>query len=159
MISLVSMREKTASWLRQGISPRRLALTLALGLAIGCIPVLGLPTVLCAVLAFALKLNLPVIQAANYVAMPLQLALIAPFIRMGRWMVWWGPRQTESLHAMMHLSPLGMAWHITGFAGQALMAWFVIAAPTVAALTAILTLVFRRVPAFAAAHQAGKQVS
>ena len=41
-------------WLSQGISPRRLALTLALGFAVGCIPVVGIPTVLCAGLALAL---------------------------------------------------------------------------------------------------------
>ncbi len=31
-------------WLGQGISPLRLAVTLALGFAIGCIPVIGIPT-------------------------------------------------------------------------------------------------------------------
>jgi uncharacterized protein (DUF2062 family) len=74
-------------WLAQGVSPRRLALTLALGFAIGCIPVIGIPTVLCATVALALRLNLPAIQAANYAAMPLQLTLIVPFMRLGRWLV------------------------------------------------------------------------
>ena len=79
-------------WLSQGISPGRLALTLALGFAIGCIPVVGVPTILCATLALALRLNLPAIQAANYAAMPFQLALIVPFVRMGRWLVSADPR-------------------------------------------------------------------
>src|SRR5580693_6978187 len=74
-------------WLRQGISPRRLALTLALGFAVGCIPVIGIPTVLCAGLALALRLNLPAIQTANYIAMPAQLVLIVPFVRLGRWII------------------------------------------------------------------------
>ena len=69
--------------MRQGISPRRLALTLALGFTIGCVPVVGIPTLLCAALALALGLNLPAIQVANYAAMPFQLALIAPFLRLG----------------------------------------------------------------------------
>ena len=73
--------------LAQGISPRRLALTLALGFAIGCIPVIGVPTVLCASIALALRLNQPAIQAANYAAMPLQLALIVPFMRLGSWLI------------------------------------------------------------------------
>ena len=80
-------KRKAALWLSQGITPLRLALTLALGFAIGCIPVIGIPTVLCAGLALALRLNLPAIQAANYAAMPLQLALIVPFVRLGRWIV------------------------------------------------------------------------
>ena len=48
-------------WLRQGISPGRLGLTLALGFAIGCIPVVGVPTVLCAALALLFRLNQPAI--------------------------------------------------------------------------------------------------
>ena len=47
--SFRAMREKAETWLRQGISPRRLALTLALGFAIGCIPVIGIPTAVCLV--------------------------------------------------------------------------------------------------------------
>jgi uncharacterized protein (DUF2062 family) len=63
--SLESIKRKLAIWMRQGISPRRLALTLALGFAIGCIPVVGIPTVVCAAMALAFRLNLPAIQAAN----------------------------------------------------------------------------------------------
>src|SRR5208282_6377489 len=90
----VAAKRNAIYWLRQGISPRRLALTLALGFAIGCIPVVGIPTVLCSALALALRLNLPAIQAANYVAMPLQLALIVPFVRLGGWLVSADPART-----------------------------------------------------------------
>ena len=68
--SLRALRQKAETWLRQGISPRRLALTLALGFAIGCIPVIGIPTAVCLVVALSLRLNIPAIQAANYAAMP-----------------------------------------------------------------------------------------
>lgn len=144
------MRQRAAGWLRQGISPRRLALTLALGFAIGCIPVVGLPTALCAVLAVALKLNLPAIQAANYLVMPLQFILVAPFVRMGGWLFSWGPQQKAGIRALMQLSPANLFWQLTGFAGQALLAWLVVAIPAVVLMTAILTLVLRRVPALAA---------
>src|SRR5579872_594896 len=70
--SLRAMRQKAEMWLRQGTSPQRLALTLALGFAIGCIPVIGIPTALCLVVALGLRLNMPAIQAANYAAMPFQ---------------------------------------------------------------------------------------
>src|ERR1700687_4196831 len=70
--SLRAMRQKAETWLRQGISPQRLALTLALGFAIGCIPVIGIPTAVCMVVALSLRLNIPAIQAANYAAMPFQ---------------------------------------------------------------------------------------
>lgn len=53
---LNNLKRKAAVWLRQGISPRRLAVTLAVGFVVGCIPVVGLPTALCAVIALAFRL-------------------------------------------------------------------------------------------------------
>ena len=69
--------------LRQGVTPEKIALSLAFGLALGIFPVLGLSTVLCTVVAIVLRLNLPAIQLVNYLASPLQLALIIPFVRVG----------------------------------------------------------------------------
>lgn len=158
-ISLSSARHRAAEWLRQGISPRRLALTLALGIAIGCIPIVGVPTALCALLAVVLRLNLPAIQAANYIVMPLQLLLIAPFARLGHWLFSSGKRPSVDYHALLHLSPLSLVWQLTGFAGQALAAWLVIAVPAVVVLTVALTLVLRRVPALATSKQAGEPAS
>ena len=145
-----SMKQKSAVWLRQGISPQRLALTLALGFAIGCIPVVGIPTALCAGLALALRLNLPAIQAANYAVMPLQLMLILPFVRLGRWLFSSGAQSPLAAGAMLHASPKIMATQMSGMAGQALLAWLLVAVPMVAVTTAILTVVLRRVPALAA---------
>src|ERR1035441_3975205 len=101
---LDSIKRHAAVWLRQGISPRRLALTLALVLAIGCIPGLGIPTAVCAVLAIALRLNLPAIQAANYAVMPLQLLLIMPFVRLGGWLFASGHNQAPRASALLHAS-------------------------------------------------------
>jgi uncharacterized protein (DUF2062 family) len=143
------MKRNAAVWLRQGISPRRLALTLALGFAIGCIPVVGIPTVLCAGLALLLKLNLPAIQAANYVVMPLQVALIVPFVRLGGWLFRSGSSRAVPSGPLLHMPPLELVLHVGGLAGQA-----VIALPAVALMTAILTVVLRRVPALAAAKLA-----
>jgi uncharacterized protein (DUF2062 family) len=69
--------------LRQGVTPQKIALSLAFGLGLGIFPVLGLSTVLCTVAAIVLRLNLPAIQLVNYLASPLQLALIVPFVRVG----------------------------------------------------------------------------
>jgi uncharacterized protein (DUF2062 family) len=69
--------------LTQGVSPSRLALALALGVAVGVVPVLGVTTGLCALLAVALRLNQPAIQLANYIAYPLQLLLFIPFFQAG----------------------------------------------------------------------------
>jgi uncharacterized protein (DUF2062 family) len=152
-------KQKAMLWLRQGISPRRLALTLALGFAVGCIPVVGIPTVLCAALAFSLRLNLPVIQAANYAALPFQLALIVPFIRLGGWLSRSGlsrfaPLRPLSLGHAFHLPAFHLAAHFGSLAGQALLAWLLVAVPAVALMTVALTITLRRIPALNVA-QAG----
>jgi len=145
------MKRKAAAWLRQGISPRRLALTLALGFAIGCIPVVGIPTVLCLLLALALKLNLPAIQAANYAVMPLQMVLIVPFTRLGGRLFTFGSGHAIEARTLLHTSPLVLVSRMGGLASQALLAWLVIAIPAVALMTVTLTAVLRRIPAVAAA--------
>jgi uncharacterized protein (DUF2062 family) len=151
-IYIASMKQSAADWLRQGISPRRLALTLALGFAIGCFPVVGIPTAMCALLALALRLNLPAIQAANYIVMPLQFLLIVPFVRLGGWLLASGPNQAAQAGSLLHASPINMLSGFGGMAGHAMLAWLVLAVPGVALMTFMLTMLLRRVPAFAAAE-------
>jgi len=107
---LEARKKQVAGWLRQGISPQRLALTLALGFAIGCIPVVGIPTMLCAMVALALRLNLPAIQAANYAAMPLQVALIVPFVRLGGRLLASGQPPAMAAGTLLHGSPFKLIW-------------------------------------------------
>jgi uncharacterized protein (DUF2062 family) len=148
--SIASIKRKPAVWLRQGISPRRLALTLALGFAIGCFPVIGIPTALCALLAMALRLNLPAIQAANYLVMPLQLILIVPFVRLGGRLLASGPYQAAQAGTLLHTPTLELLSRFGSLAGHAMLAWLVIAIPAVALMTFMLTMLLRRVPALAA---------
>jgi uncharacterized protein (DUF2062 family) len=143
-------KRKAVLWLSLGISPRRLALTLALGFAIGCIPVIGIPTVLCAGLALALRLNQPAIQAANYAAMPLQFALMVPFVRLGGWITS-SPVSAKSASflfpgALEHFSVINLASRMSGMAGQALLAWLVAAVPGVLLMTLAFNLLLRRIP-------------
>lgn len=142
---LKAATRRATLWLSQGISPRRLALTLALGFAVGCIPVVGVPTVLCAALAFAFRLNLPAIQAANYVVMPLQLILIVPFVRLGQRLLPNAPRFLPG--AFLHLPSLHLAASLSGLAGQALLAWLLVAVPSVLLLTITLTRLLEHIPA------------
>ena len=69
--------------LRQGITPDKLALSLAFGVGVGIFPVLGVSTPLLTLIAVALKLNLPAIQLVNYSMTPVQLLLAIPFVRLG----------------------------------------------------------------------------
>ena len=69
--------------LRQGITPEKIALSLAIGICLGVFPLLGSTTILCTLAAILFRLNLPAIQLVNYFVYPLQLALLIPFIRLG----------------------------------------------------------------------------
>ena len=69
--------------LKQGITPHKIALTLALGGVLGLFPILGACTVLCAIAGVWLRLNQALIQLVNYLVYPLQIALLIPFYRAG----------------------------------------------------------------------------
>ena len=69
--------------LRQGMTPEKLALSITLGLALGVVPMLGSTSLLCFLAALLLGLNQPAIQLVNFVAYPLQLAMLVPFLRLG----------------------------------------------------------------------------
>jgi uncharacterized protein (DUF2062 family) len=69
--------------LRQGVTPEKLALSLALGLVLSVFPAVGWTTTLCALAALIFRLNLPAIQMINYFMYPAQIALLLPFFRLG----------------------------------------------------------------------------
>ena len=69
--------------LKQGLSPSKLALVIALGMTLSVFPILGTTTLLCTLAALAFRLNLPAIQLANYMAFPFQIILFFPFLEIG----------------------------------------------------------------------------
>ena len=72
--------------LKQGVTPEKIALGMALGMTIGVAPMIGSTTMFCVIAAFVLRLNPAAIQLVNYLMSPLQLALLIPFIRAGEWL-------------------------------------------------------------------------
>ncbi|MFC5863772.1 DUF2062 domain-containing protein [Acidicapsa dinghuensis] len=142
-----SVHAKLNEWLGRGISPRQLAFTLALGFALGCLPMLGVSTAICAVLAMALRLNMPAIQAANWIAMPFQVILLVPFLRLGQWIVPGAPGSIapERLLAQMQSSPWHAVEQMGGAISHAILAWGLAAGPALLLLTVLLTPVIHRV--------------
>jgi uncharacterized protein (DUF2062 family) len=67
----------------QGITPEKIALSLAFGIMLGVFPVLGTTSLLCLIAALLFRLNLPAVQLANILVNPLWFALLIPFIRAG----------------------------------------------------------------------------
>lgn len=113
-----------------GLTPRKLALTLCLGTAVGVMPLLWGTTILCALCAVKLKLNQGAVQAVNYFCYPLQLALLLPFCRLGEFLFPWGPAVkgeilSGALHGNIGASLSLLAWATARGVG----AWLVTAAP------------------------------
>ncbi len=69
--------------LKQGLSPVKLSLVIALGITLSIFPVLGTTTLICTFVSILFNLNLPAIQLANYAAFPLQVILFFPFLKLG----------------------------------------------------------------------------
>ena len=80
--------------------------------------------------------------------MPLQLALIVPFVRLGGWLVSTPAHPARSLVplALEHFSAVNLATRATGMAGEALLAWLLAAIPAVLFMTLALNFMLRRIP-------------
>jgi uncharacterized protein (DUF2062 family) len=120
--------------LRQGITPEKIALTLAIGLILGLFPIFGTTSALCVLAALWLKLNQPMIQLVNWVAAPLQLPGIYLFVRIGERLTRSPPVQFSitGLVQQFCASPLQFLqqFGMTGVRG--VLAWLLIA-PAIAA--------------------------
>jgi len=66
-----------------GISPERIAWTVALGVVLGIFPVMGTTTLVCLLVGWLLRLNQPLLHGVKTLVYPLHLALILVFIRLG----------------------------------------------------------------------------
>jgi uncharacterized protein (DUF2062 family) len=114
---------------RQGITPEKIALTIALGLNLGIFPILGATTTLCLIAGLSLRLNQPVIQLVNWLASPLQLSLILVFVRIGE-SILRAPHISFSIPELFrkfHASPMNFfrEFGLTGLHG--ILAWLIIA--------------------------------
>ena len=69
--------------LKEGAQPKKLSLTIMLGITFGIIPFLGVNTAICFLLSIIFRLNIIIIQIINYTVFPIQLILIVPFFKLG----------------------------------------------------------------------------
>ncbi|XP_002990811.2 uncharacterized protein LOC9659113 isoform X2 [Selaginella moellendorffii] len=119
---------------RRGTEPRQLAFSAALGVTLGVFPIYGVTLFLCAIAVCVLRsrCHAPTLMLTNFVATPLELALLIPFLRLGEWL-------TNGGHIMLSSNALWKA--VTGKATKsillsllhALVGWAV-AAPAIMAL-------------------------
>jgi len=132
--------------LRQGITPEKIAQSVAFGIVLGVFPVLGSTTILCALAAIVFRLNLPAIQLVNYFVYPIQLALLIPFIRFGE-ILFRAPHVSLSLSFIFHTIREN-AWQATKTywtsGWHAMIAWCLVGPLAIYLLTTFLTPILRR---------------
>jgi len=115
--------------LRGGVSPQRMAWSLALGMVIGINPSVGLTTLLLVMLAWVFGLNQVASQIGSHIVAPLHLVLFIPFIDLGVHL-FHTRRLPLSRKQIEHLShhPLRLVHEIWQWEWHALVVWGVVAA-------------------------------
>jgi uncharacterized protein (DUF2062 family) len=134
--------------LKKGITPKKVALTIALGVFIGLIPMLGTTTILCTIAALALRLNMPAIHVVNSVVYPLQLTMLIPFYRAGAWLFRsdassLSPGTVQDLIRAGILRAVASLWVVTM---HALVAWMIVGTITGLIVYAAVLPLTRRLP-------------
>ena len=101
---------------------------MALGAHLGIIPMLGVTTLLCTVVALPLRLNLVAIQAANWLIYPLQFILLIPFFKAGAWLFRSGgfTLSPDEVLRMIQEDPWGSIHTLWESTWQAVVAWALI---------------------------------
>jgi uncharacterized protein (DUF2062 family) len=127
--------------MRGGVTPRRLAWSLALGIVIGINTTVGLTTLLVILLAWTLGLSQVASQIGVHVVAPLHLLLFIPFIQLGVYL-FHTRRLPMSRKQIEHLShhPWRLFHEIWQWEWHALIVWGIVAAVAMP----ILALYLRR---------------
>ena len=131
--------------LRQGVTPEKLALSLAIGIALGCAPILGVTTILAFGICYATELNPVAMQLTNYLMYPVQLILIVPFIRAGEMLFHARHLRITSaqIEQMFHADATIAVQRLWTAVWHALTVWLMVAPIAVAILYLIFAPVLR----------------
>ncbi len=132
--------------LTQGVTPDRLAFTIAIGTACSLLPLFGLTTLLNVAIGLWLRLNQPVLQTVNYLLTAVQLALILVYVRAGEF-IWQAPPvplSVPQLARAFHADPWAFLRHFGWTGVHAATAWLLSAPFIVAVLYFPLRPLMRR---------------
>ncbi len=133
------LRDPIVAQLTQGVTPQKIALTIAIGSALAVFPILGTTTLLCFVVALWLKLNQPIIQLINQAMWPLHLPVIFSCVRLGERLYGAEPVNLSHLRALVQHHPSRFFEEFGRAALHAITAWALIA-PLYIALVYFLSL-------------------
>lgn len=136
--------------LRRGVSPKRLAWSLAVAVVVGINPFIGLTTVVMLLVAWLFRLNHVATQIGIHLVAPLQWVLFLPFINAGI-VLFRAHKLTMSRAEIAHLShrhPLQLVRLLWQWEWHALVVWAALAVlllpPIAVQLRRMLVLSMRR---------------
>ena len=138
--------KKLIGFFKQGTSPEGMAISTTVGVLLGIFPVFGVTTWAATIIGVRFKLNVPLILALLYIVMPVQLALIIPFLRLGEWLYQVPPmplslEEIQTAFETGFFSAIKQLWEANLCAAGG---WLAVAMPTGLTMYFLLVLVFRR---------------
>ena len=155
------VRDPVVLQLTQGITPEKIALTVAVGSALALFPILGTTTLLCFLVGLALRLNQPIIQLINQAFWPLHVPAIYACVRLGERI--FGVRHVRisifQMKTLLWNEPARFFHDFGTVALHAIVAWAVLAPFAIAGIYYLALPILRgiaRIKAEAAAKAAAK---
>lgn len=150
--SLKNVGSGIGSWLREkildpllqilqrGAEPKQLAFSAALGITFGIFPIVGVTVFLCglAIAVLGSRCHAPTVMLANFIATPIELSLVIPFLRAGE-VVTGGPHFPLTSDALKKVLKGQASKEVFQSIFHALLGWFV-AAPIILAILYVLFL-------------------
>jgi uncharacterized protein (DUF2062 family) len=149
------VRDPIVALFTQGITPDKVALTLATGTACSLFPFLGFTSLLNFAVGLRLRMNQPLLQTLNQLLGPVHLVMIVVYVRLGEW-VWRAQDDRFTVAEMLRVfreASLGDFLHRFGWAGvHAFTAWALTTPLLIAALYHLLRPALRRLASKSAAR-------
>jgi uncharacterized protein (DUF2062 family) len=131
--------------MKSGLTPRKLALTLCIGTALGIMPLLWGTSLICIVLAHMFRLNHLALQSVNYLFYPMQIVLLVPFCKLGARLFPWGPPVPPDMFSVFLRCPELSAVNILVWVMlKSLTAWLVTVLPAALVAYGILRAITGR---------------
>lgn len=119
--------------LKQGLEPNQIAWCISLGLVFGVFPMIGITTILVALIALVFRLNIVLIQLIQWLLAPLQLLLLIPFFQLGQY--WFGGNgeviNMELLKSTWEKGWIDASILFINLHKQAVFVWILFAIPSV----------------------------
>lgn len=122
-------RDPIIAQLTQGITPGKIALTLAIGSCCALFPILGTTTLLCFLVGWLLRLNQPIIQLVNQALWPVQVSAIFGCVKVGEVVTGAAPVRINlvQMHDLFWASPAKFFQEFGATALHAVIGWAVLA--------------------------------